>query len=246
MTNITRQHNLMKATIAEQEWKDLRHRAELGDPQAQFEIGSFLEDRISIGETVLIEPDSCKAFEWFKKSAEKGNPDGLRRMADYLSEGLVTEQNISLAIKLYEKAIEKGDGSAANNLAAVYRDMAEFRKAFELYQLSQKLDGYQYSLTVALCHLYGIGTEPDKNKAFTMLEAISNDQKGGSCQYDVDEANFLLGQIYLRGDVVPQSLDLAREYLELADSDGDHPSAQELLKVIGRAKSSHSLSSNIL
>lgn len=58
----------------------------------------------------------------------------------------------------------------------------------------------------------------------------------GQSQYDIDQANYLLGQIYLQGDIVAKSVDQAREYLnlELADKDRDHYSAQVILQTIGR------------
>lgn len=51
----------------------------------------------------------------------------------------------------------------------------------------------------------------------------------------MDEANYLIGRIYLEGEVVKQDLSKARLFLELADQDGDHRSAQELLILIGRS-----------
>ena len=52
--------------------------------------------------------------------------------------------------------------------------------------------------------------------------------------YEVNEANFLLGQIYLSGKHVVKDIDIARKYLLLADIDKDHLLAQELLIIIGR------------
>ena len=44
----------------------------------------------------------------------------------------------------------------------------------------------------------------------------------------------MIGKIYLEGEVVEKNIDKARYYLELADEDGDHRSAQEILIIIGR------------
>lgn len=51
-----------------------------------------------------------------------------------------------------------------------------------------------------------------------------------NCQYDIDEANYLLGLIFLQD----QNLDRARKYLKAADEEGDHRSAQEILRIVGR------------
>lgn len=57
---------------------------------------------------------------------------------------------------------------------------------------------------------------------------------GKKSAYEVDEANYLIDKIYLEGGVEAQSIKKARQYLELADKDGDHRFAQELLIIIGR------------
>ena len=68
------------------------------------------------------------------------------------------------------------------------------------------------------------------------LEIFKKIEIGKNCEYEVDEANYLIGRIYLEGEVVEQSIETARHYLELADKDGDHRSAQEVLTIIGRKK----------
>jgi hypothetical protein len=44
----------------------------------------------------------------------------------------------------------------------------------------------------------------------------------------------MIGKIYLEGEIVERSIETAKYYLELADNDGDHRSAQDLLLIIGR------------
>ena len=46
----------------------------------------------------------------------------------------------------------------------------------------------------------------------------------------------MIGKIYLEGEIIEQSLEKARQYLELANKDGDHRSAQEILNIIGKEK----------
>ena len=70
-------------------------------------------------------------------------------------------------------------------------------------------------------------------KASDIFKSVNNDVNS---QYEIDEANYYIGKIYLEGEIVEQSIEKAGYYLELADSDGDHRSAQELLLIIGRSK----------
>lgn len=53
--------------------------------------------------------------------------------------------------------------------------------------------------------------------------------------YEYQEANYLLGKIYLEGDLKEMNLSKAREYLQLANEDEDHLSAKQLLLLIGKS-----------
>ena len=216
-------------------WNKLLTLAENGDDKSQFEVGSYFEN----GEANIVEKNLSKAFEWYQKAYEKGNIDATVRMADFLSEGICCKQDIDLAIKLYNIGIENGSSIASNNLATVYRDKQDFEKEFELYKKTQELEKV-YPLELALCYYYGIGTVEDKNMAMEIFLNISNDKYNNDeteCRnslYEIDEANYYLGKIYLEGKIVSKSLEKARYYLELANTDNDHNSANELLIVIGR------------
>lgn len=72
----------------------------------------------------------------------------------------------------------------------------------------------------------------NRKKALEILESLDKEK---NTPYEMDEANYLIGRIYLEGEVVKQDLSKARLFLELADQDGDHRSAQELLILIGRS-----------
>ncbi|MBK9508458.1 MAG: SEL1-like repeat protein [Cytophagaceae bacterium] len=52
---------------------------------------------------------------------------------------------------------------------------------------------------------------------------------------ELDEANYMLGKIYLEGEVIEKNIEKARFHFELADKDNDHSSAQEILLIIGRS-----------
>lgn len=216
------------------EWKELLSKAEGGDKEAQYTVGLIFEEGLEQDGKELVDKNLEKAFEWHNKAAQNGSLYAETRVADFISEGISTEKNIDLAIDLYKNAISKGSSTAALNLATVFRDKGEFEKAFEYYLLYQEMSGYEYSLNLALCHYYGIGTLKDPKKALAIFKAISEDKKNCCTGDEIDEANFILGQIHLEGTMVDQSVEKARKYLELADIDGDHRSAQKILLIIGR------------
>ncbi|TFF37952.1 tetratricopeptide repeat protein [Mucilaginibacter psychrotolerans] len=212
------------------DWNSLLAKAENGDSEAQNEVSSYYEDGLTINDAIIVKIDKQLAFNWTKKSYQSGDIQGIERYANYLCDGeyKYCEKDVNLAMQLYEKAMDAGSGTAAYNLGLEYRNKQNFGKAFELYS-----KGNQSELTIGLCYYYGIGIEKDKVKALEFFNAVN---KGYNTEYDINEANFLIGKMYLEGDVVERSIEKARYYLELADNDGDHRSAQELLIVIGRRK----------
>lgn len=216
-----------------EDWIHLLELADAGDSTAQYEVALHYDSGLVVLSTEIVAEDRSIAYEWYYKAYENGNVDAIIRIADFLVEGLHCTQNIELAIKLYEKAIGNGYGLAANNLATIYRDQQDYKKAFELYKVAQDLDN-SASLSLALCYYFGIGTEKNVGICFDIFNNISKQiPTGGNCQYDIDEANYFLGKIYLDGEIVEKSIIKARMFLKLANADDDHRSAQELLIIIG-------------
>lgn len=60
--------------------------------------------------------DDEKAFEFFKKSAQYGNPEGMYNLGTRYFHGIGTERNLTLAEKYYKEAANKGNSYAAWNL----------------------------------------------------------------------------------------------------------------------------------
>lgn len=217
----------------DEDWLQLLELAEAGDNIAQNEVASSYDYGIILKGYETVKESKAMAFKWYCKAYENGNLEAITRIADFLSEGIHCKQNIELAIELYQKGITNGSSIAANNLATIYRDLHDYKRAFELYKISQDL-GNSNSLSLAICYHFGIGTEKNLDMSFGIFNKISEDiPTGSNCQYDIDEANYFLGKIYLDGEIVEKSIIKARFFLKLANGDDDHRSAQELLLIIG-------------
>ena len=215
-------------------WKDLLNLAENGDREAQYEAGLFLENGLILDNVEIVKKDMQKSIEWYVKSHEKGLIDASIRYADFLSEGQHCTKDIDYAIKLYLRGIEQGNSIAANNLATIYRDQNDFETAFRLYQKAQELDNVNY-IQIAYCYYYGLGTVKDKKKAFDIFERISKDNSDNrNCDFEINDADYYLGEFYLEGEIVEKSIETARMYLLKANKDNDHRNANELLLMIGR------------
>lgn len=217
------------------DWNSLLKKAESGNTNAMNDVAYWYDNGLTIDNIEIVQIQPQLAFEWIKKSYENGNLDGIEKYADYLSNGeyLYCEKNIELAMQLYEKAMNEGSTTATHSLGIEYRNKQNFKKAFELYKKANPSSEFFQELSIGLSHYYGIGTTKYKMKALKIFEKI---KIGKNSEYEVDEANYLIGKIYLEGEIVEQSIDKARQYLELADKNGDHRSAQELLIIIGRKK----------
>lgn len=209
------------------DWKDLLSAAEGGDANLQLEVALYYESGIYVGGVEIVAPDAAMAYRWTKKAYESGSVDAMERYANYLSDGVHCRQDKALAMKLYKKAMKAGSSSAAHNLGTEYRDQHNFEKALSLYKKGDS------DLSVGLCYYYGVGVEQNRKRAFRVFRKML---KSTSIQsgYEVNEANYMMGRIYLEGEVVKRSLSKARHHLLLANEDGDHYSAQQILWIIGR------------
>lgn len=214
-------------------WENLIELAKNGTIDAQYEVASYFENGLVLDGIEIVKLDEKQAFYWMKIAYENGNIKALVRYADYLSEGVLCEKNIDLAIKIYKKGIELGSSEASFNLGIEYRNKQDFDKAFKFYNKSQTQNKSYYELTLAMCYYYGIGTKKDKLNALKHFENIKIPDNTSN---EVDEANYMIGKIYLDGVVVKKSIEKARYYLELADKDEDHHSAKEILFIIGRTE----------
>ena len=209
------------------DWKALLRKAEGGDAERQLEVAYFYDSGVSVKGRQILLPNPAASFEWTKRAADSGNVEAMERYANFLGDGIYCKQDKYLAMELYEKAMKAGSLSAAHNLGVEYRDKQNFEKAFSLY----KKDKTNFS--VGMCYYYGVGVAQNRLLAFRFFKRTL---KADSFQsgYEINEANYMVGKMYLEGEVVKRSISKARHHLLLADEDGDHRSAQQIFWIIGR------------
>lgn len=203
----------------------LKHINEADDDTLN-DMAILLEHGYEVAGKTIVAIDQAAAFKIYARAAQNGHISSMIRLADFYETGEICEQDREKAIQLYTAGIEAGQGMAAHNLAVLYRNLGDYKKAFELYLLEQTLD--QAPIQLALCYYFGIGTSANKSKAFQIFETITNNPDN-YCAYDIEDAHYYLGICYLEGTCVPQSFDLARQHLDCANEDDDHRSARELL-----------------
>lgn len=91
-----------------------------GDAHAMWMLGQMLYENKGLTEPIEDTDRFKRAFEWFEKSGELGNENGIYRLGIMFEYGLGTPQDFSKAAKLYREASEKGNHDATYYLALMY------------------------------------------------------------------------------------------------------------------------------
>jgi TPR repeat protein len=144
--------------------------AKLGNDVAQFDLANMYREETN--------KDHYKAFELFKKLAEKEYPSGLSMLGYCYSMGIGTNIDKKKAFELFQKASGLGNVIAQYNIIVLYENgegvNKDHNKAFELSKkLAEKGDpmginklGYFYE--------NGIGTDVDTRMAFESYQKAAN------------------------------------------------------------------------
>jgi TPR repeat protein len=219
-------------------WKSLLEKAKKGDAAAQLDVGVYYENGFIDGRGKrIITRDPAKAVRWYRLAAEQGNSAAQNQLGVCLSTGTGTRRDLKQAVSWTNKALLQGDPTAAHNLATIYRDMGQHRKAFELYKQAVAMGELDSLLEVGLSLYYGIGTKKDPQAGFKCFRQIIKSKPSSVTEYCQEEAYYMLGIATLNGKGTKQSLSRARFFFETANKDEDHHAAQLLLTVIGRNNS---------
>jgi hypothetical protein len=96
------------------ELPELRQKADVGDPAAEFSLG----ERYRTGSGV--ESNMTEAAKWFRKAAEQGYAKGQYNLGLCYYYGWGVETNQTEAVKWYRKAAEQGEVAAQLNLGVCY------------------------------------------------------------------------------------------------------------------------------
>ncbi|MFY0602153.1 MAG: sel1 repeat family protein [Cyclobacteriaceae bacterium] len=212
-------------------WQDLLEKSNRGDSEAQNDLAMWFEEGFHSPE-FHIEQDFQQAAKWYLESAKSGNKYSQDAISRLYSLGQGIDLNIDKAIKWAIKAIDQGNATAAYNLGTIYRDLLEFKKAFEYYTLALKMDDKSSLLQIGLCHYFGIGTMVDFEKANQLFEQITTEHE--VTEYEIDEANYMIGFSYLHGNGRQKSIKDARKHFLLAHKDEGHEQSILILNLISR------------
>ena len=152
--------------------------------------------RIQNGDYDKYKADKCKAFAFYKKSAEMGYDFAMHKLGDMYRFGQGTAKDIPEALKWYKLAAENGFADAQYLLAEIYRkgDGVEVDKqeAVRWYKMCAEKDEEYSSMEFAQMYRYGEGVEVNKEEAFRLYKICA--EKGNK------HAQYILAEMYRYGE----------------------------------------------
>lgn len=211
----------------------LRQNAEAGDSNAQWELGSWLEEGlVDRRGTVVIAPDRRAAIRWYRRSAELGNPAGQNNLGVCLSDAKGAERNDAEALKWFKRALRQGESCAANNIACIYRDRGDHRRALQWYKKAVGSGDADALVEVGIRYYTGQGVRRDSVYAVQCFRKAIRSKRQNISEAGREKAMFRLGLAYFEGCGVKQSYRKALEWLLKANTGDDFPDARVAIKMI--------------
>lgn len=185
--------------------------AEQGLPQGQFMWARSVLDRSATNE------ETQKALTMMRAAAEVRFPDALASVADLMRTGTYTEQNVPLALEYYRAAAEGGLVDAWNTIGDLHLfaelGAPNIPEAIRNYQIAA-----QNGSTAAMYSLaYLFYNDPGADDQ--LLQTAFNYAQSAALVWD-EEAQLLLGQMYLEGTATAKNDAQAYFWLDLAASAG--------------------------
>jgi|SRR5947208_9594742 len=138
-------------------------------------------------------------------------------------------QRLRAELSKLKAALRGGDSTAANNLAATYRQLGNRRRSFHWWKRAAETRGGDDAwLEVGYCCQYGIGVRRDGSIAISSYrKAIRRYYVN---DYQREEARYHMAVALLDRDGRSITRQKAAQLLREAAADGDYPQAADLLR----------------
>ena len=113
--------------------------------------------------------DRAKAFQYYKKAADKGSATGMRDCGFCLLNGIGVKENTTEAIRWYKKAADKGDDVACDLLGDIYRNGTgvdeDYSEAARWYRKGADRGNSSSQTSLGLFYFFGYGVTQDYSTA---------------------------------------------------------------------------------
>lgn len=175
-----------------------------------------------------VEADMQKSMEYFHDAAEQGHSGAARNLAIVMESMPDSDKNE--IISLYEKAAEKNDAYAINNLAVAYLTgdgvKKDTKEAAKLFEKAVKLGDDYAMVNLANCYSIGNGVKFSEKEAFKLYEKAA--EKGNI------EGLRNAAECLINGKGTKQNLEAALSYFSKAAQLGDTKSQQRVEELSGK------------
>ena len=217
------------------EWRALLAAAQAGSTAAQFIVGcAYGEGACTPRGTVVVQRDRARAAEWMERAARAGDPSAMHNLGYYYDRGVGVRRNPGRALFWYRTVWRKHRyESAANNIATIYRDRKDERRAFLWYRKAAEAGDGDALVEIAVRYLRGRGVRKDLQRGVELLRRAIRSNR--ITEAGRDDARYHLGLCYLRGFGVRMSVARARRWLTDANRSGDHPAAVNAIASLHQA-----------
>lgn len=232
----------------------LKEKADMGDSEAQYELGSFY---LSPDKNGTI--DNEKGVHYIKLAAEHNHPIACYMYSMYLKNGFHVQKDLNQSLKYLTYAADHNLEVAQFELALEYytgkRFPVDLEKAFHYFCLSADNKNAISCETVGTFLIQGIGCKPDMQRAIKYFEHGS-ELKSALCKYQlsiiysIDDRNKSLRYLKESADLgfLPAQQDYikfllytekndkeAEKYLRLAANQNDAESCINLSDLLKRS-----------
>ncbi len=198
---------------AQSDFPATKARAEAGDAEAQYKIGSMYEYGTSVAQNYQ------EAVKWYRLAAEQGNAISQTNLGRMYERGVGVAKNYQEAVKWYRLAAEQGDAISQINLGRMYANgegVAEnAQEAVKWYRLAAAKGYTEAQNNLRLMYEYDSGLA-QKDQALEAvreyfidgLVIIHTEKKVSSCDKGGDYT------IRISGDIGPDSSFAIEEILK--------------------------------
>jgi tetratricopeptide (TPR) repeat protein len=204
---------------------ELRRRVAQGDVSAMCDLGMWLQEGFQDrkGRSVL-RSDPAYSFRLLKAAAEGGYKEAAAPLGYSYDVGLGTRRSRRQAVRWYTVDYRNGRSGGAANLATVYRDLGDLRRAFGWWMRAAAMGDGDAMVDAGYCYQYGIGVR--KNIAVARRLYRRAIPARDISMWGREEAFYHLAVSYLDADKPKLALPL----LKRAAKDGDYPEAAPVLR----------------
>ena len=217
--------------MTRKQWTQLQARAEAGDSQAQWEVGSWLEDGLADPNgLILVNPDARAAARWFHRSANAGNPSGQIHLGVCLSTGRGVRRDGVEALRWFKRALLQALPLRRTTLHAC-TGIGE--------TIAVRCSGTTVRSPAAMgTHWWkwGAGTTEASVSGATRKQGVDYFRKAiasnNITQAGREDAMVRLGAAFHEGRGVKQSNERAIKWLSQANKDEDHAEVRGLIERI--------------